>query len=116
MKHFFLNGGKDEIEKILQTFADLVGDESSPRLDVCKAFVDRDGQAFDEALSDLILEYKTYYQEGFSRDEILEEVWGHRRASVYRGARIDPDGRTAENAGAKRVCPYPLDGPLRQLC
>ena len=75
MKHFFMNGGKDEIEKILQTFAGLVGDESSPRLDVCQAFVNRDGQAFDEALSDLIHEFQTYYQEGFARDEILEEVW-----------------------------------------
>ena len=75
MKHFFMDGGEDEIEKILQKFADLVGDESSPRLDVCQAFVNRDGQAFDEALGDLILEYQAYYQEGFSRDEILEEVW-----------------------------------------
>lgn len=75
MKKFFFDTKNEEIQTIVENFERILDGADCVRLNICKAFLDHDGQAFDQALSFLIAEHEEYYQGAMERDEILEEDW-----------------------------------------
>lgn len=75
IKKFFLDAEDKEGISIIKDFEAVLEGAHSARLDICKAFVDHDEQAFDQALNSLIMEHEEYYRSGAERDEIIEEEW-----------------------------------------
>lgn len=60
---------------VLDAFEAVLDGEESTRLDVCRALMDRDVKAFDDALGRRIDEHEETYREGRMADYIAEEEW-----------------------------------------
>ncbi|WP_395844584.1 Imm49 family immunity protein [Archangium violaceum] len=76
MRRFFLGATDAEAASILQNLEAAVAEGSpSQRLDVCRALLAGDGEAFHEALLRLIDEHRAWYETGFQKGRIPEEVW-----------------------------------------
>ncbi len=76
MQRFFLGASKTEAASILSKFEDVAAEGSpSARLDVCRALLAGDGDAFHAAFLALISEHRAWFENGFRQGRIPEEVW-----------------------------------------
>lgn len=77
LQHFFLGAAPDTCEDIAArlTEASLEDVAATARADVCRALLTRNADGFQEALLTLIGEHRSWYETGFQRGRLPEEVW-----------------------------------------
>jgi hypothetical protein len=76
MQRFFLGASKAKAASILSKFEEVAEEgAASARLDVCRALLAEDGDAFHAAFVSLIDEHRTWYETGVRKGRIPEEEW-----------------------------------------
>jgi hypothetical protein len=74
MKHFFLNGQNFECKALLDRFESVLEGASDVKFDLCRAFLDNEETAFEEALVRFLEQWGERYKWLISRDAIPQEV------------------------------------------
>lgn len=76
MQRFFLGAAEAQTASTLSKFEEAVAEgPPSERLDVCRAILAEDGDAFHTAFLMLTDTHRAWYETGFQKGRILEEAW-----------------------------------------
>ncbi|MCY1032249.1 Imm49 family immunity protein [Corallococcus sp. BB11-1] len=106
MQHFFLESPPAEVASTLANFeAAVVEGLESTRLDVCRALLARDGDAFQGAFQALSDEHRAWYENGFREGRLPEERWALDGCLFIEGLALL---RLARTVGIPIASEYPL--------
>jgi len=111
----------EPVQLIISRFSEYLSDESSARLDVCQALLDKNRAAFDDAFNELLEEQETLIAENIERGEMEEpEVLAEREVFVEGLALLRIAARRGLSTESEyRYCPslarLPMQTPFVDL-
>ncbi len=75
MGRFFLDHDISALDSTLARYETVLDGGEDVRLDLCRAIMEGDDDAFDEALLTLLDSHGRQYREGMEADELIEDDW-----------------------------------------
>ncbi len=75
MQEFFPVERERNVDALIERYTAVVDGAPDARLDVCKAFEEKDEDLFDQALQQLLMQHESYYRNGALKGSVLEEDW-----------------------------------------
>jgi hypothetical protein len=73
MQHFFLRASSEDCQALLKRYAKALQDAEDIRLEICRALLEKDEQAFGKSLEQFLLEREDYYELLAEQESVEDE-------------------------------------------